>query len=1267
MAKKKVDHGGGTPEEEKEFFVKGGKEIVDTPLEEELAQSYLEYAYSVIHSRALPDARDGLKPVHRRILYTMFEDGLTNTHSHVKSARVVGSTLGRYHPHGDSSVYEAMVRLAQDFSLNTPLVDGHGNFGSPNDSPAAARYCVVGGTRVRTPDQGTPTMEDLAELTGEGERNVNFEVLDRDGKRVQVSKVFNSGKWKTITIETEEGYTIQGSENHLVLALLAPFGVPLLQWVKLEEIKEGTHIAVPRNTWVSEEPTAEERTIGFILGYLAANVKNFNSTGSGVSFVFPQRYEETLSFQNFLTHLNRYLNEKTKKVAANQPPSYEVGRKNSKVVVRVENTIVNELFYNYLPHLSQSHSNVELCKIFDKVWTGSAGLKREYLKGVFAATRESSLRKGQTSRITLTSFAGEFVEELQELLLEFGVISHRKKGKKSSHQRLVVKGEGFHQFITTIGDPSLELTNMSPSNTTQLVSATGSAAGGISFPVSEEKSVPFVKEYLLSEMANGNKKWVKKNPIACPSFWKMHRDVILTKVHSNETLRVVENVMGAGYYFAKVAHVTPSEETFVYSLKVESEDHSFLAGPFINHNTEARMSRNAMLMVNEIKEETVDFAPNYDGSLSEPVVLPAAFPNLLINGTSGIAVGMATNMIPHNPSEVMAAARALLKNPQLSLEKLMHYIPGPDLPTGGVLVGMDEVKSAYETGRGTVRIRGKVKVEPLTGSRGRNAIVIYELPYQVGTEKIIESIKNEIGKKRLQGISDVKDLSDRKNGIRLVVECKTGVNPNALLNDLYRFTPLETSFGVNNLTLVKGKPETLNLKELLNVFIEHRTDVVLRRTRYRLRKAEDRKHIVEGLLIALANVEEVVRIIRKSQDTAAAKKNLMTKFKLSEIQTQHILEMPLRRLVNLEVQTLKKEHAELVETIKHLNEILNDEKVLIRTIDQEMAAVEKEIAQERRTDLLDGALKEVLEASKPSEPLEVEDEPCTVHLSASGRLIRSPGEKEDTSHTKTPRRGDRSHEVFISSTQTSTRGSLLLITNKGKAFRVRVLDIPPHTPQVKNVSAAYGIPCKEICALPPDETIVIVAPESGEGLGVALGTREGVVKICQPDWPLRSDEFDIMGVKSGDEIVGGGWVKKGDNLVFLASTSNLLHFPAEKVRPQGRTGGGVAGFNLAEGSRVIFFGVAPDAAGTVYTFTGKTGKSTPLSEYPMKGRGTGGVRSHKFLKGEEKLVAGFVGDKVAACTSDGKEVNLTGLDGKRDASGKPVEAGSMVRFGEMKP
>jgi DNA gyrase subunit A len=696
-------------------------------------------------------------------------------------------------------------------------------------------------------------------------------------------------------------------------------------------------------------------------------------------------------------------------------------------------------------------------------------------------------------------------------------------------------------------------------------------------------------------------------------------------------------------------------------------------GPAASRYTEARLSPEAMLLVGELGEDTVDFRPNYDRSLAEPSVLPAAFPNLLVNGTSGIAVGMATNMIPHNLGEVIGAARWLIRHPDASLDRLMGFVLGPDLPTGGVLLGLDEVRRAYETGRGVVRMRAKVEIGPLEGGRGRQTITITELPYAVGPEKIIEKITDEVNKsKRLTGIADVKDLTDRENGTRLVIECKVGVNPRALLADLYRLTPMEQSFGINNLVLVDGQPRTLGLKALLEVFLKHRYAVVTRRTRYRRRRREERLHLVEGLLTALLDIDKVIKLIRGSEDAQAAKDGLMKRFTLSEIQATHILDTPLRRLTRYERLELEAEDGQLRKEIAGLSAILDDEAVLKKVVSDELAKIAKDFATERRTALIDGDLKEVLAASQPAGPLEVADDPCQVILSATGLVARTAAESEEVSEGRR-RSGRVRHDAVSALVHTTAHGQVLLITNRGRAFKTDVLPLPVLPERAGTVSLRGGMAARELAPLDAGERVIGLAPlaERAAGSpGLALGTRQGAVKICAPDWPVRADEFDAISLRDGDEVVGAVWLTDGtETLVFVSSAASLLRFPASLVRPQGLKGGGMAGMNLPAEANVVFFGAVRTGdpghgEPMVVTATGHGVKVTPFGEFPAKGRATGGVRAHRFRKGETGLVVAWVGPRPAGATDKGDPVGLPEVDPRRDGPGtarqRPDVVGHLV-------
>ncbi|MFF9844049.1 DNA topoisomerase (ATP-hydrolyzing) subunit A [Streptomyces sp. NPDC013740] len=673
--------------------------------------------------------------------------------------------------------------------------------------------------------------------------------------------------------------------------------------------------------------------------------------------------------------------------------------------------------------------------------------------------------------------------------------------------------------------------------------------------------------------------------------------------------------------------------------------------------TESRMAPAALLMTESIDEDTVDFAPNYDGQEQEPVALPAAYPNLLVNGASGIAVGMATNMPPHNLGEVIAAARHLIRYPNADLEALMRFVPGPDLPTGGRIVGLSGIKDAYETGRGTFKIRATATVETVTARR--KGIIVTELPFTVGPEKVISKIKDLVGSKKLQGIADVKDLTDRNHGLRLVIEVKNGFVPEAVLEQLYKLTPMEESFGINNVALVDGQPLTLGLKELLEVYLDHRFDVVRRRSEFRRGKKRDRLHLVEGLLVALLDIDEVIRLIRESENSAQAKERLMERFSLSEVQTQYILDTPLRRLTKFDRLELETERDRLTGEIDELTGILESDAELRKLVSAELAAVAKKFATDRRTVLLESAGAPVAAAS-----LEVADDPCRVLLSSTGLLARTATAEVPPSDPEAKR---VKHDAIVSSVAATQRGDVGVVTSAGRLLRIAVIDLPqlPDTAAAPNLSG--GAPLSEFLSLEADETVVCLTTLAETSPGLAIGTLQGVVKRVVPDYPANKDELEVIGLKDGDRIVGATELRTGEeDLVFITSDAQLLRYPASQVRPQGRPAGGMAGIKLAAGAEVISFtAVDPAADAVVFTVAGSTGtldasagtsaKLTPFDQYPRKGRATGGVRCQRFLKGEDVLVLAWAGAVPAhAAQKNGMPSELPDPDPRRDGSGTPL-------------
>jgi DNA gyrase subunit A len=688
-------------------------------------------------------------------------------------------------------------------------------------------------------------------------------------------------------------------------------------------------------------------------------------------------------------------------------------------------------------------------------------------------------------------------------------------------------------------------------------------------------------------------------------------------------------------------------------------------GPAAPRYTEARMAPAAMDLTNDLDEDVVDFVPNYDNQFMQPEVLPAAFPNLLVNGTTGIAVGMATNMAPHNLREVISAARHLLVHPDASLEDVMEFVPGPDLPSGGTIVGLDGIKEAYRTGRGIFRTRAKVALEPV--SARKQALVVTELPYGVGPEKVIAKIKDAADAKKLVGVSDVVDLTDRANGLRLVVELKNGFNPNAVLQALYKHTPMEDSFGINNVVLVDGQPRTLGLLELLTVYVDHRLSVVRRRTTYRLGKKRDRLHLVEGLLIAIVDIDRVIALIRNSEDTATARAGLQQEFGLSQPQAEHILELRLRQLTKYSRLELEAERDELLKAIAELEEILGSDARLREVVSEELAAVAEAHGDDRRTVLLTSDKAKPLKGTVMPDPvsaskkaplaMEVKDAPCLVVLTATGRLARTT----DTTEPLGERRSR--HDAVASTVATTSRAQVGLITSTGRMVRTSVLDIPVLPAGGNGVNLGDGAKVREFMQLGRGEDLVAVVPLDAV---LAMGTASGVVKRLSPEYPVNADEWEAISLKGRDKVLAVVPCEDSSELVFVTEQARLLHFPASAVRPQGRSAGGMAGIKLGDGDKAVFFGVAssPDAAQVVTISDGQdplpgaeggSVKVTPLSEFPAKGRATGGVRAHRFLKGEDHLRLAWVGRGPGRASSSGGVARALPTEfGRRDGSGVPL-------------
>ena len=780
-------------------------------------------------------------------------------------------------------------------------------------------------------------------------------------------------------------------------------------------------------------------------------------------------------------------------------------------------------------------------------------------------------------------------------------------------------------------------------------------------------------------------------------------------------------------------------------------------GPAASRYTEARLGPAALGMNADIDEDTVDFTPNYDNKLKEPTVLPAAIPNLLVNGGSGIAVGMATNLATHNLGEVVNAAKFLMAHSDATLEQLMRYVPGPDWPTGGTIIGRDGIREAYATGRGTLTTRAATHIEHVTARK--QAIVVTELPYMVGPEKVIERISDGVKNRKLEGISGAFDLTDRHNGTRIVIEIKTGFDPHAVLVQLFKHTPLQDNFAMNNVALVEGRPHTMGLKEMLQVWVDHRRVVIRRRSEYRKKKALERLHLVEGLLLAMLDIDEVIQVIRTSDDADAAKSRLMVVFDLDEVQAQYILDLRLRRLTKMNRIELEAERDDLKKRIEELTRILASAEALDQVVTDEMDEAVAKWGSPRRTVLLDadpdgtltpvvaqgagasGVSKSALEAVKAATTissaeadvaaaaaaakktgersaltgaLKIEDEPCVVMMSATGLIARTTPSAMDVFNARSTSderlRDDQITTIF----ETSTRATYGLVTSAGRLVLAHVVDLPA-LPAAATLSLKGGVQADELIGMTEstdpirgERVITAIAmeqPTSGKASAkdesedggaaeakplpsLAIGTRNGVIKRWNREAPTTMDSWPVIDLKDGDEVVFAAVAEDDDRLVFISSDSSLLTFEAKNVRPQGRTAGGMAGIKLAEGARVAAFNVVPagkvawtyeegengltsGSGAVVLTVAGDSdalpgtengaAKVTPLEMYPTKGRATGGVRSQRFLKGQNTLILAWVGlYPLHASTSAGSPVELPKPDMRRDGSG--VDLASPIAF-----
>ncbi|MHB8657491.1 MAG: DNA gyrase subunit A [Solirubrobacteraceae bacterium] len=636
--------------------------------------------------------------------------------------------------------------------------------------------------------------------------------------------------------------------------------------------------------------------------------------------------------------------------------------------------------------------------------------------------------------------------------------------------------------------------------------------------------------------------------------------------------------------------------------------------------TEARLDRLATEMLRDIDAETVDFAPTYDGSRQEPVVLPARFPNLLINGGSGIAVGMATNIPPHNLREVISATIAYIDDPSIDVDGLLRYIKGPDFPTAGTILGRDGIRDAYATGRGRIRVQAKAHIEPI--GQGKEAIIVTELPYQVrkgGDGGLILKIRDLVLEKKVPEISDLRDESDR-HGMRIVIELKRDAIPRVVLNKLYKHTPMQTTFGVNMVALVDNVPRTLSLREVIGHYVDHQREIIVRRTKYELRRAEERAHVLEGLLIALANLDEVIALIRGSRDPEAARAGLLERFELTLVQAQAILQLTLSRLTALEADKIKQEHADLMERIKELREILGDEARVNSLIKEELAEISESYGDARRTEIT------YAEGEIDIEDL-IADQQMVISITHSGYIKSLP-----LSTYRQQRRGgvgvtgmdmkedDYIEHLFVS----STHDYLLFFTNRGKVYRLKVYELPEASRTARGRALVNLLPLRE------GERVqsVLSTRDFAEGRYLVFATRKGMVKKTEfgaYNTPIKADGIIAINIRDDDELIAVRRTSGSDDIMMVSRSGQAARFNEEAVRSMGRDTSGVRGMNVSQkGNSVLAMDVARDDQELLVVTENGYGKRTPIPDYPVKGRGTMGVKTITLTENKGRLAGALV-------------------------------------------
>jgi len=1146
-------------ESKKEFAYEKGVE--NTEITEEMEKAYIDYAMSVIVARALPSVEDGLKPVHRRILYAMYKMGLDKGHT-VKSARIVGDVLGKLHPHGDVAVYDALVRMAQDFSLRYPLIIGQGNFG-----------CFTADTKIALADGRNLSFAELVEEHQKGKRNFTFTI---DNGKVKIAEIKNPRKTQDnaeiMKVILDNGKEIKCTLNH-------KFMLKDGSYKEARELKSGDSL-MPLYSKLStkdDDPNA--------IGYKMI-LQPKSETWSFVHVLADSWNLEDGIYQKSTGRIRHHLD-------------FNKLNNNPDNIRRIQWKEHWQTHYNLTStkHKTDEEYRKKLAEGRERFWNNKEN-RQKYSERLSERNKENWKEEDyrQQMKITLSEVNKRYFKEHPEKIEEIrktASITMKRLWKIPKYKKL------FHDVI-------------SENNRKRKTNLTGKKKFTEICLYLKGNDLPLNKE---------NFEKVRKEVFGVKSFTSWDLGI---KKYFDNNLNLVLCELNKNHKVVRVEFL--KEFVDVYDLTIDKTHNFALASGVFVHNSldgdppaamrysEAKLAPISLELLEDLEKETVKFIPNFDNTLKEPEVLPAKLPNLLINGSSGIAVGMATNIPPHNLGEVCEATIKYIENPSIEIEKLAEIIQGPDFPTAGVVSG--NLQEIYKTGKGRVIVRGKLTTEE---KKGKSRIIITEIPYMLNKSDLVTEIAKLAGEKKLQEISDIRDESS-KGRVRIVIELRRGVDARFTINKLYKYTRLQDSFDINLLALVKGKPQTLDLKKFIVEYVRHRKDVVERRTRFDLKKAEDRLEIVLGLLIALKDIDSVIELIKKAEHITDAKDKLINKYKLTIRQAEAILEIKLAALTKLEQDKLKKEEQDLRDLIKELQKILSSEQEILSVIRKELLEIKRKYSDDRKTQIL----AREIQAIEEKDMVQKTDVVVTITDKGYTKRMDVKAYKEQKRGGKGVIGSDLSTGDFVKQLLTcSTHDFLLFFTSKGKVYWLKAYEIPSTERYSKGKALINLLNLK-------DEVVQSVISVNKFEDYLIFVTKQGVVKKLALQMLSKPRASGVRAIKlpadNSDALISVSPLKEKQEVLLVTKKGLAVRFNSQDVRSMGRASYGVTGTRLHQGDEVVSLEVLPlekqeEKKNTILTITEKGyGKRSAIEDYRLINRGGKGVINLKVTEKTGRVV-----------------------------------------------